>query len=302
MPTLAYVATLNNYTAQDLAILRTPNPDLSYIIIGEEVGASGTKHLQIYFQLAKQKKLTTIKNWGGPWAKMHLEAARGTSDEAATYCMKDGKYHEIGTRTKMGRAGERNDLNCIKKLINEGETYEKIIEGHFETCAKYSKFIKERIQERDCSKQADRLRTLYENTSLKSWQTTLMTNVSGPSDPRKIMWYWDHRGNTGKSFMANYLGLLHGATILTGGRYPDMAYIYSQRPTNMVIFDLSRTTEDYMTAIYSMSEHLKNGRIVSTKYESKTIWTGNPHVIVFANFKPDPNKWSSDRYDVIQLD
>ena len=129
-----------------------------------------------------------------------------------------------------------------------------------------------------------------------------MTNVSAESDPRKIMWYWDQSGNTGKSFMANYLGLLHGATILTGGKYPDMAYIYAQKPTNIVIFDLSRTTEDYMTAIYSMSEHLKNGRIVSTKYESKTIWTGNPHVIVFANFKPDPNKWSTDRYDVIQLD
>ena len=180
---------------------------------------------------------------------MHFEIARGTSDEAADYCKKDGKYTEYGSITKMGRSGERNDLNCIKKLISEGKTYEEICEGHFETCAKYSRFIKERIQERDCNKQAINLRERYETSSLRPWQTSIMERISNPADPRKIMWYWDNSGNTGKSHMANYLGLIHGATILTGGRYPDMAYIYSQRPTNIVIFDLSRTTEDYMTAI-----------------------------------------------------
>ena len=97
MPTLAYCATLNNYTQSDLATLRTPHASLSYIIIGEEIGESGTPHLQIYFQLAKQTKLTTMKNWGGPWAKMHFEIARGTSDEAADYCKKDGKYTDCSS-------------------------------------------------------------------------------------------------------------------------------------------------------------------------------------------------------------
>ncbi len=112
MPPLAYVATLNNPTATDLATLRTPSRFLEYIIIGEEIGKLGTPHLQIYFQLATPTKVTKIKNWGGPWARMHLEIARGTSEEAAAYCKKDGIFHEIGVMKMMGGSGQ----NAVKTL------------------------------------------------------------------------------------------------------------------------------------------------------------------------------------------
>ena len=86
-----------------------------------------------------------------------------------------------------------------------------------------------------------------------------------------------------------------------------MAYIYAQNPTKTVLFDLSRTTEvtedskHRLDGIYSLAEDLKNGRVVSTKYDSKTIFFPIPHVIFFANFEPDFTKWSADRYNVIRL-
>ena len=98
---LAYCATLNNYTEEDVAILRTPNSKLKYIIVGHEIGSEGTPHLQIYFQLEKQTMITTMKNWGGPWAKMHFEGARGTDEETSTYCMKDGNFFEVGQSKMM---------------------------------------------------------------------------------------------------------------------------------------------------------------------------------------------------------
>ena len=54
-----------------------------------------------------------MKGWGGPWEKMHMEAARGTDEEASTYCKKDGNFVEIGERKSMGRKGARSDLDAI---------------------------------------------------------------------------------------------------------------------------------------------------------------------------------------------
>lgn len=307
MPTLAYVATLNNYRPEDVAVLRTPNSKLRYIIVGHEVGEQGTPHLQIYFQLEKQAKLTTIKGWGGPWSRMHFEAARGTDSEAADYCKKDGNFFELGERRQMGRKGARNDLEAVKQAIDRGESYDEICETHFQQAAAFSKFIKERVQARESKQQLDSLREHYEQSALRPWQQQLKDDVLSAPDPRKILWLWENTGNVGKSWMANYLGAVHGATILTSGKKVDMAYIYAQKPTAIVIFDLSRTQEHseerkhHLDGVYSLAEDLKNGRVVSTKYESKTIFFRPPHVIFFANFEPDMTKWSSDRYAVVNL-
>jgi hypothetical protein len=51
-----------------------------------------------------------------------------------------------------------------------------------------------------------------------------------------------------------------------------------------------------------LAEELKNGILVSGKYESKTVVFKVPHVIFFANFEPDMTKWSSDRYFVKNID
>lgn len=308
MPTLAYCATLNNYTEADVATLRTPNSKLQYIIVGHEIGESGTPHLQIYFQLATQTKMTTIKNWGGPWARMHFEAARGTDVQAADYCKKEGNFFELGERKAMGKKGARNDLKAIQDDIEKGHTYDEICTAHFSTAAHCSKFIKERVQARDTQKQLNALRERYESSLLRPWQQELLDVVMETPCPRKIHWLWENQGNVGKSWMTNYLGALHGATILTAGKKVDLTYIYATSPTKIVVFDLSRTNETteeqrkhYLDGIYSLAEDLKNGRLVSTKYESKTVFFEPPHVVFFANFEPDYTKWSADRYNVIAL-
>lgn len=305
MPTLAYCATLNNYTEAEVATLRNGRPELNYFIAGHEVGEQGTPHLQIYFQLNKQVKITTMHRWPG-WERMaHIQPAKGTSDEAADYCKKEGNFWEFGTIKTMGRKGARNDLKEVQEAIDKGESYDDICDTHFKQAAMYSKFIKERVQARDSKRQQDSLRELYNSAVLKPWQQRLMDVVIATEpDPRKIYWIWEDKGNAGKSWMANYLGSMHGATILTVGKKVDMAYIYAQKPTNIVLFDLARTNEsskDFLHGVYSLAEDLKNGRVVSTKYESKTVFFRPPHVIFFANFEPDMSKWSKDRYMVSKI-
>lgn len=307
MPVLAYCATLNNYTADDVAMLRTPNNKLRYIIVGHEIGESGTPHLQIYFQLEKQAKKSTIVNWGGPWARMHLENARGTDVEASDYCKKEGNFFELGERKSMGRAGKRTDIDAIKQAIDDGADYDTLCSEHFASVGNLSQFIKERIQARDTQKRKSVLREQFETASLKPWQALLKDVVLEPPHPRRIHWIWDKKGNCGKSWMATYLGCMMNACVLTPGKKADLAYIYSQSPSAIVVFDLSRTAapmegkENWLDGVYSLAEDLKNGRLTTTKYTSMTIFFPPPHVIFFANWHPDMTKWSEDRYFVKEL-
>lgn len=307
MPTLAYCATLNNYTADDVAVLRTPNSKLNYIIVGHEVGDSGTPHLQMYFQLAKQTKITSIKNWGGPWARMHLESAKGTDKEAADYCKKEGNFFELGERKSMGRKGARSDIAAIQAAINAGDDYDKICDEHFDTASKFHKFIQERITARDTLKRKSDLRELFETASLRPWQQALVDVVDETPNPRKIHWIWDASGNTGKSWMKTYLGTMKDACCLSFGKRADLAHIFATSPKGIVVFDLTRTAaptegkEHSMDGLYSLAEDLKNGCLTTTKYDSKTIFFPSPHVIFFANWLPDMTKWSEDRYLIKEI-
>lgn len=287
-------------------MLRTPNSRLAYIIVGHEVGEQGTPHLQIYFQLEKQTKLTTIKNWGGPWARMHLEPARGKPEQAADYCKKENNFFELGTM-KTSQQGKRNDLEELQKAIREGKSYDEVCEEHFDTAAKFHKFIRERIQARDTQKELDSLKEAFASASLRPWQERLLDVVHENPNPRKIHWIWEDVGNVGKSWMAKYLMAMENAVLLTPGKKADMAYIFSKNPSKIVIFDLSRTTaptdgkEHYLDGVYSLAEDIKNGMVTSYKYDSANVLTTGSHVIFFANFAPDMTKWSQDRYLITRL-
>lgn len=67
-----------------------------------------------------------------------------------------------------------------------------------------------------------------------------------------------------------------------------------------ILFDFTRT-KPYsidLAAVYSCIEKVKNGNFVSTKYDSKTILTAVPHVVIFANFLPNLGSLSFDRWTI----
>jgi len=124
---------------------------------------------------------------------------------------------------------------------------------------------------------------------------------------RQITWIWSSAGNTGKSTMATYLGALKEACVLETAKKQDLAYIFAQKPAKIVVFDLSRTLapdddgRSKLDHLYALAESLKNGHLVSTKYQSTSLYFARPHVVFFANFGPDMTKWSSDRYVVREI-
>lgn len=305
MPTLAYCATLNNYSPEDVAYLRTPNSKLSYIIVGHEVGENGTPHLQIYFQLSKQTKFTTIQGWEGPWSRMHFEAARGTSKEASDYCKKEGNFFELGQMKHMGRKGARTDIESVKEAIDRGESYDDLCSHSFETCARYSSFIKSRIVSRDNQIAKQAMEARYEGVVWKPWQQRLLDSLNEPADARKIQWWYDEEGAKGKSFLSTYLALTKNAVVLGQGKKADLAHIWSEHPGPewpIVVFDVSRQVvqtdgkENPIRHLLALAEDMKNGRVTSTKYNSAVVYRPPPHVVFFANFAPERELLSADRW------
>lgn len=133
---------------------------------------------------------------------------------------------------------------------------------------------------------------------LYDWQKDIINIIKEPPKPRIIHWIYSNNGNMGKSTFCKYL-IFHYQAQEVGGKKSDIAYAINT-DSNIFVFDLSRTVEDYVS--YDAIECLKNGKIFSNKYESNMKIINIPHVIIFSNFAPDKSKMSIDRWNVKCLD
>lgn len=135
-------------------------------------------------------------------------------------------------------------------------------------------------------------------TELRPWQKKIEDECLTEPDDRHIHWFINPRGNIGKTVFAKYMAVRHGATVLTNGKTADLAYICDS-PT-IVIFNLARSAEDHFN--YQALESIKDGMILSAKYESRMKLFNPPHVIVLANWGPDTEALSIDRWIIETLE
>lgn len=117
-----FALTWNNYTADSLdSIVNTGH---SYIIVGQEVGDSGTPHYQIYVEYEQAKTFSSvIKAFK---KKAHVEVAKADAIKNREYCSKQKVLFEEG---KPKKQGERKDLKKIKETIKEGFGIKSMLES-----------------------------------------------------------------------------------------------------------------------------------------------------------------------------
>lgn len=99
-----WIFTLNNYTDDDVARLRTL--DARYLIFGREIApTTGTPHLQGYVTWTNPRALGGVRRL---LPGCHVERARGLPSQCSDYCKKDGDYEEFGERpADPGAQGDR---------------------------------------------------------------------------------------------------------------------------------------------------------------------------------------------------
>ena len=143
------------------------------------------------------------------------------------------------------------------------------------------------MQTRDSIKQLDSLLEHCASSVLKPWQQELLDVCQETSCQQKIHWLWESNGNVEKGW-------------IPGG--PTTVELVMEQP----FWRLKRTNKTlevqhkhYLDGTYSLADDMKNGqRLVNTKYESKSVFFKQPHVIFLAKIEHDFTKWSRDSNNV----
>lgn len=148
------------------------------------------------------------------------------------------------------------------------------------------------------------LRDPYHENRAKTWQRDILRICDTEPDDRKIYWYWEKTGCTGKTTLAKHICMTKSA-ILVNGKNADVKFAITKWMTSgkyldVVIFNFTRTNEDYVS--YQSLEDVKDGIFFSSKFESEMVMFNPPHIFCFANFKPEIPALSKDRWVICEID
>jgi hypothetical protein len=115
----SYCLTINNYTEEDVE--RIKNYETEYVVVGDEIGESGTPHLQIYFRMKNAKTFSKIKK---DFTTAHIEIAKGDDNQNKAYCSKQNLMFEKGEPKKQGK---RTDIEKIRDMVQDGNNMRDIL-------------------------------------------------------------------------------------------------------------------------------------------------------------------------------
>lgn len=136
----------------------------------------------------------------------------------------------------------------------------------------------------------------------RPWQSNIMEKIKMEPDDRKIIWIYDE-GNSGKTTLCKHIALTMDAIVLSGKgndiRCGVAKWFENKTNLDVAIFSFVRTVEDYIS--YESIEQVKDGMFFNGKYESGMCIFDSPHVICFANFRPEKCKMTQDRWEIYEI-
>lgn len=278
-----------------------------------EIGKDGYEHTHVVVLYCKRTEISSSKKWS-VFAKTF--GGFNKKDIKTDEHMKNAVHYENATK-KGGKASKSvtifDDIgdwkpkedyhHTVIKFIQNAQSWSEVI-----TDPQHSKYIMQAMTWAHDVYSNARSTADFEFCSGKAldWQQQFIDLLSTPADRRTVHWVYDDLGGNGKSDLANWLLSHRSAFLCDVGAQKDIAYAYDNQP--IVIFDLSRDSQEYTP--YKVMEAFKNGRMFSAKYRSKLKVFKPPHVVVFANYKPDCKhanpeaekaRLSADRWDLLTL-
>lgn len=133
----------------------------------------------------------------------------------------------------------------------------------------------------------------------QQWIVDLCKTPCKPND-RRIYWVYDN-GNTGKSALCKHLCITNNCIVMSGNahdiKHGIAEHIKNKKQLNVCCFHYTRSIEKFVS--YEALESIKDGMFFSGKYEGSMVLFNTPHVFVFANFPPEKEKMTSDRWSII---
>ena len=141
---------------------------------------------------------------------------------------------------------------------------------------------------------------------LRAWQSKLQEYII-PSD-REIIWVVGESGNEGKTWFQDYLLAQYGSnkTFTTSIKKSSQGILHALSKQvlpliDVFIFNIPRSF-DRMEIPYDLFEEIKDGKAVSTKYNSKCLSFKTPNIVlIFSNESPILTKLSKDRWNIFNI-
>ena len=290
--------TVNNPTDADASAIAElgDGPLTRYLVVGREIGESGTRHLQGFVIFHQVQSRAAVS---GYIARAHLEPARASSVQASDYCKKDGDFDEYGV---CPRSGQRFDLQALLKwgddFIASHKRAPTAHECAVEQPAAYLKYprlislFQARAPPPDFGREGER----------RPWQHELEDELEGPCDnDRRVTFIVDQVGGAGKTWFQQWFLSKNPARaqIVSIGKRDDVAHTIDETK-EVFFFAVPRGQMEFLR--YEILEMLKDRMVFSPKYASRMKFLSVvPHVIVFSNELPDMNKMSLDRYYIKEV-
>jgi hypothetical protein len=321
--------TFNGYTSKDEAnfeqALKTGHSEGEVItgIVAKEIGENGNHHLQCYIHFKKLKRQSAVHAFFGydtPCMHLSVQGKEGPSSgkpplAAFHYCMKEDNYYVVGknldeierlkTKTKIG-TGRCSESYCeISRAIEEGKVtnMKQVRQMDAEVAAKSEEYFRGLIV-------THMPKPPIKEHPLRCWQEMLIKKLEEPFNDREVVFVVDKIGNCGKSwFTAMYTERYGNCYTVGADKRDDISYqlinqIIDSGPPNVIFMDAPRARNAYVSS--SWLEEIKNAKIVSSKYKSKTLHLPHrPHMVVMMNEFPVKNSnekgLSDDRYTYLLI-
>lgn len=280
----------------------TKERECDWVVIAHETGEEGQyEHTHVFVKTTKKVDLvgagTKVFDYTGihPNIKLASDGSKDT-ERIIKYLSKEDKLVENEAR-KLG-------------IVRTVEDQENLAEAVWR-CNDLAEAMR-----KYCRKATDAtgIQTLWAckpvefelNLELREWQEKLVAELDHKPDDRKVIWYVDHNGGQGKTTLAKWLFANRKALVIAGAqKISDVStivrnHIAEYGRLGIVVLNLTRTEEE-VRSVYKMIEQLKDGLLTASKYNGKTIVFDSPHVVVFANWAPNRENLSEDRWSIRHL-
>lgn len=331
--------TINNFTEADHKMCAEIPIGEGFIVYGEEIGESGTPHLQGYIRTSTQHQGSWFKRRLGQ--RVHLEKAIGDEEINDIYCkkgrMSKAVWEELrsdrealvqhptyglaavvfrrgGMDPTIGRTGawggDRRSESWIttmpweKKKLDFTNIQEKLWEhsvwNDVLTDPELQNHVAERYQFCEKLWHARPIVSVeLPDWTPRMWQKELEDVLLANPDPRKIQFIYGEKGGEGKSMLVKRW-VKAGKAILINNKEADAAYALSFFKGSVIFIDLPRSMKDHTN--WGLVEKIKNGLLFSGKYMSKQVVAQQDwHVVIMMNFMPPMDAFSADRYDIWEI-
>lgn len=224
-----------------------------YAISGSELCPSTKKqHNQCYVELKNAIAPSTL----GKKLKGHVSIALGDAEANITYCSKEDDHPFVIGDPGPGQ-GHRSDIEEVARLC-QTDGIAAVQADHPGMYVKFHSGLDKLAMVAKTAKIKASVKRKFEEFQPRPWQQPVLDLLSNAPDDRKIHWYWESEGNTGKSYLASFLEIEHGAIILDCSKKADLAHLLRIHDGNVIIFNITRTiADDFMSHIYELAERIK---------------------------------------------